>query len=526
MQVKLFLYTFIVLALMQCWSCKKDKGPDVEPILSVSRSVIEVGNYAEYYDTVKISANVAWTIELPEEAKSWLLVVPWVSPQGDSATVTIKVLKDNHLPAQTATVTIMPVRSDVPAQQFTVTRKQFITEWKKCYGGQVDDQFNAMAVLPNGQIVFSGSSHTGDGDAFGYTGSPKGWILRTGSDGNMIWQKQAVPATGFLHGEYRSVAATGDGGSVSAGYVNINYGFDVSVTRSDADGNVIWNKTFGGTGSDQAYNIISTANGGFLLSGETSSQDGDVKLNHGALDLWVLKLDANGNVMWEKTFGGTDNDMFGKITVCSDGGYLLCGTSKSNNSGDVPVSHGDEDIFIVKLDAAGNKQWTKTYGGALRDGAGSIIGDTDGGCIIAGNTNSSDGDLVGRNKNLNHDMWVLKLNKDGQIVWKTALGGGRQDFASSLVRLPNGNIAIAGSAESSDGDVIGNRGGYDVWVVVLNSRGKMLWQRTFGSYTGDYNEHIGVTADGSLLVANLTDGNELDVSGSHGRFEAWVFKLK
>jgi hypothetical protein len=123
-------------------------------------------------------------------------------------------------------------------------------------------------------------------------------------------------------------------------------------------------------------------------------------------------------------------------------------------------------------------------------------------------------------------MWVFKLNKDGQIVWKTTLGGGSEDFANSLVRLPNGNIAIAGSASSSNGDVTGNRGGHDVWVVVLNSRGKKLWQRTFGSYNGDYNKHIEVTADGSLLVANSTDGNALDVSGNHGNDDAWVFKLK
>lgn len=524
MRMKLFLYPFIVLALIYCCSCGKDH--DIEPIVNVSRDIIEVGNEVDYFDTVEISSNVRWTIHLSEGAEKWLLAAPSISLEGGNSIVTIKVIANNYVPSQTAILSIMPDGSEVPARQITITRKQFNIEWKKCYGGQGEDQFDAMAVLPNGQIVFSGFTQSGDGDALGYSGSFKEWVLRSNSDGNIIWQKQVVGTTGFIGGHYRSVAATSDGGSVSAGYLNVNYNSDASVARYNANGNMIWNKAYGGTGHDQAYRIINTADGGFLVSGETNSQDGDVKLNHGAIDLWVFKLDANGNLIWEKTFGGAGDEIYGVIAACSDGGYMLSGMSKSNATGDVPASHGNEDMFVVKLDAAGNKVWTKTFGGTLREDAGSVIGDTDGDCIIAGCTNSSDGDLVGRPRNLNRDMWVFKLNKEGQIVWKATLGGGSEDFANSLVRLPNGNIAIAGSAESNNGDVTGNRGGHDVWVVVLNSRGKKLWQRTFGSYTGDYNNHIEVTADGSLLVANSTDGNALDVSGNHGNDDAWVFKLK
>jgi hypothetical protein len=525
MRIKLFLYPFVILALIHCYSCGKDNEV-VEPIVNVSRDIVEVGNEVDYSDTVEITTNVSCTIRLSEGAESWLAVTPSISPEGGNSIVTIGVKANNYLPSQTATLSIMPEGSDVPVRQITITRKQFSFEWKKCYGGQGEDQFDAMTVLPNGQIVFSGFTQSGDGDALGYSGSFKSWVFRSNSDGSMIWQKQVVGTTGFISGQYRSVAATSDGGTVSAGYVNNNYNLDASVARYDANGNVIWNKTYGGTGQDVANRIINTPDGGFLVSAETNSQDGDVKLNHGAFDLWVFKLDANGNLIWEKTFGGAADDILGGIATCSDGGYMLSGMSKSNATGDVPASHGNEDIFVVKLDAAGNKVWTKTFGGTLREDAGSVIGDTDGGCIIAACTNSSDGDLVGRKQNLNRDMWVFKLNKDGQIVWKTTLGGGREDFANSLARLPNGNIAIAGSSESNNGDVAGNLGGHDVWVVVLNSRGKKLWQRTFGSYTGDYNSDIKVTADGSLLVANSTDGNELDVSDNHGNDDAWVFKLK
>jgi hypothetical protein len=139
----------------------------------------------------------------------------------------------------------------------------------------------------------------------------------------------------------------------------------------------------------------------------------------------------------------------------------------------------------------------------------------------------SDGDLVGRPyPNLNFDLWVFKLDKDGQIVWKKTMGGGDADFGTALVRLPNGNIAISGSAASNGGDVTTNRGSYDVWVIVLNSRGNMLWQSTFGSVFSEYNNDIGITADGSLLVANSVTSDGGDVSGNHGRTDAWVIKFK
>lgn len=531
MRSKFFLYPFIILALLYCSSCGKDDDNYVEPIIDVSRDIVEVGNEVAYYDTVGITSNVRWTVGLSEGAEKWLMAAPSVSVDGISKVLDIRVVANNYLPSQTATISIMPEGSEVPVRQITITRKYFSLDWKRCYGGQGEDYFDAMTALPNGQIVFSGFTQSGDGDALGYSGSFKSWVFRSNSDGAMIWQKQEVGTTGFIGGQYRSVAATSDGGTVSAGYVNVNYSFDASVARYDANGNVIWNKTYGGTGSDQAYSIINTADGGFLVSGESNSQDGDVKLNHGAIDLWVFKLDANGNLIWEKTFGGAGDDIMGVIAACSDGGYVMSSMSKSNATGDVPASHGNEDLFVVKLDAAGNKVWTKTFGGSLREDAGSIIGDTDGGCIIAGCTNSTDGDLAARKLNPYwntsiRDTWIFKLNKDGQIVWQVNPGGSGEDFANSLVRMPNGNIAIAGSSASNDGDVTSNRGDHDVWVVVLNSRGKKLWQRSFGSYNGDYNHHIEATADGSLLVANSTRGNAIDVSGNHGNTDAWVFKLK
>jgi hypothetical protein len=507
------------------YSCKKDDTPTPDPLLNISRTNIEVGNDVDYTDTVLIQSNLDWSISVSAGATAWLSVDP-VKKSGDSTVVTIKVTAANASPAQTATLTITPAGSDVQPRQINITRKAYNLVWKKCYGGTDEDQCYGTAILPNGQFVIAGSSFSTDGDALGNSGANWGWVVRAGSDGNKLWQKEL----GGVGGYFRSVVASPDGGTVSAGYVVApNRYEDLSVVKLDANGNVVWSKTYGGTLSEIAYRIINTADGGYIIAANSSSKDGDVKTNQGNQDLWVLKLDANGNLVWSKTFGGANEDGVYDITACSDGGYVVCGTTRSNNSGDVPASHGRGEYFVVKMDANGNKIWSKTYGGSWDETPNAVIADTDGSCIVTGYTTSYDGDLTGRHNDIDNDMWVMKLNKDGQIVWQVWLGGSNNDVAHSMVRLPDGNIAIGGNSDSHDNGITGNHGGMDVWVVVVNNTGKILWQKTFGSSVADFNTSIAAAADGSIVVTNAVTGNDGDVSGNHGAGwgnDAWVLKLK
>jgi hypothetical protein len=517
----------LIFLVVLGYSCKKeDAEPVAEPMLNISRSTVDVGNDAGFTDTVIVHSNVEWSISLSDGAAAWISVDPIKSESADSTIVKITVTNTSTSPSQVATITITPANPDLPSRQINVSRKSYSLVWQKCFGGSDDDYGNETAVFPNGRFVTVGYTDSNDGDLVGNSVNPlSGWLLGLAGDASKVWQKLVT----YLGAFYASVVANADGSSVSVGYYYPgNTAADFLITKLEANGNLLWSRAYGGTNYDHGSNVIATADGGYLVAGITNSQDGHIKINHGGYDIWVLKLDANGTLVWEKSFGGSGDEYVSGIALCSDGGYMLNGATKSSNSGDVPANRGRDDIFIVKIDASGNKVWTKTYGGSLTDASGSIISDASGGFIVTGTTNSSDGDLKSRPANSNVDMWTFKINNDGEIVWQTILGGSEPDWGNSLVCLPDGKIAVLGGTLSADGDVTAYHGSSDLWVVVLSSTGKKLWQRSFGSSGIDHESHITATTDGSLLVTGETMGNDGDVSGNHGigYNDIWLFKLQ
>ena len=524
MRTKFFPYLVILLLFILGYSCKKDNAK-ADPILNISRADLEVGNDVGYTDTVLIQSNVDWTISVSDEAKAWLSVTPLERTAGDSMVVTIQVTAANTTSFQKATLNITPAGTNLEPRQINVTRKGYSLVWQKCYGGSDDDQGYEAAILPNGEFVTSGYSFSTDGDALGNTVFPVDWTLRVGSDGNKLWQKKVNP----FDLQFRSIAASPDGGTVSLGFAGAvtNAPTNFYVVKFDANGNVVWNRSYGGSKAETPKKIISTADGGYLVSGDTYSMDGDVKANHGVTDLWVVKLDGNGDIVWERTFGGDNLDSYATVAACSDGGFIVFGFTQSNNNGDVGPNHGSlgQDWLVAKVDANGNKLWSRTLGGSALEISSAVIGDTDGGCILMGQANSKDGDLAGRTGS-DIDTWVVKLTKDGEIGWQALLGGPGNGGGLSMVRLPNGNIAIAGSSDAKDRGLSYNGMMLDIWVAVINNRGKMLWQKTFGSSADDSNSGINAAADGTILVTNIVTGNDGDVSGNHGKRDVWMFKLK
>lgn len=520
---KLFQYLVIFLIPGLGYSCKKDhtNSPDPnnpDPILNISRTNIEVGNDIGYTDTVVIQSNVDWTITVSD---TWLSVDPVTKGANDTTIVTIKVKTANTSPTQTATLTITPAGAGLQPKQVNITRKTYSLVWQKCYGGSDNDQCYATAVFPNGQFVATGMSNSTDGDAAGNTGGLSNWTLRANSDGSKLWQNRVAP----LDVEFHSITPSPNGGTVCLANRSVAGSVDIFVTKLDAAGNVNWSKQYGGTNNENSLAIISTPDGGYLVSGDSKSKDGDFVNNQGGSDLYVLKLDADGNKVWLKTFGGVNQDLYATAAVCSDGGYVVVGHTTSNNSGDVGANHGSADLLIVKTDANGNKLWSKTIGGSGLDGFAHVISDADGGCVIMSQTTSIDGDVAGRSGK-DYDTWVVKLTKEGQIGWQTSLGGSGYEVVEGLVRLPNGNIAVLNTSNSTDRGVTGNRGSDDAWIVVLNPVGKKLWQRAFGSSTADYPNCINAGADGSILVTSVVTGNDGDVSGNHGYIDTWIFKLQ
>jgi hypothetical protein len=235
-----------------------------------------------------------------------------------------------------------------------------------------------------------------------------------------------------------------------------------------------------------------------------------------------VKLSATGAIQWQKCLGGSGWDVATSIQQTSDGGFIVAGRTNSND-GDVTGNHGNDDFWVVKLSATGEIQWQKSLGGSNDDWATSIQQTSDGGFIVAGSTDSNDGDVTGNHGN--DDFWVAKLSSTGAIQWQKSLGGSGDELAESTQQTSDGGFIVTGWTTSNDGDVTGNHGGKDFWVVKLSSTGAIQWQKSLGGSGTDVAESIQQTSDGGFIVAGYTASNDGDVTGNHGYDDFWVVKL-
>jgi hypothetical protein len=323
-----------------------------------------------------------------------------------------------------------------------------------------------------------------------------------------------------------SIEQTTDGGYIVAGFSNStdgdvtgnHGGSDYWVVKLDVSGNITWQKTLGGSGNDNASSIQQTTDGGYIVAGKTDSNDGDVSGNFGLWDIWVLKLDASGSITWKKLLGGSLSESASSIQQTTDGGYIVSGESDSND-GDVTVNNGFTDSWIVKLDASGNITWEKSLGGSQSEYSHSIQQTTDGGYIVAGYSNSNDGDVIG-NQGM-WDYWVLKLDVFGNIIWQKSLGGTSIDKAYSIKQTMDGGYILAGYSSSNSGDISLN----DYWAVKLDTAGGITWQKSLGGSGDDWANSIQQTTDGGYIVAGWSNSNDGDVTGSNGNNDYWIVKL-
>lgn len=345
---------------------------------------------------------------------------------------------------------------------------------------------------------------------------------------NIQWQK----AFGGTSNEYaRSIIQTTDDGYIVSGYTYSNNG-DVSGNHGDADywlvkinstGTIEWQKTFGGSGEDWARRIRKTTDGGFIVIGRTNSNNGDVTGFHGgSWDCWIIKLDSAGNIIWQKTLGGSSVDQGYDIQQTSDNGYIVtCGSN--SNDGDITGNHGGSDFWVVKLNATGSIIWQKSLGGTGDDLGGSVQQTFDGGYIVGGNSNSTNGDVTGNHGN--DDFWVVKLDSEGNISWQKSLGGSGFDGFQCIKQAIDGGYLVSGYTFSNNGDVTGNHGNYDVWVIKLNSLGNITWQKTLGGTNSDQAKYIQQTIDEGIIIVGNTKSNNGDVSNNQGDWDYWVVKL-
>ena len=341
------------------------------------------------------------------------------------------------------------------------------------------------------------------------------------------WQKSLG---GGMYDYSKEIDHTSDGGFITIGYTESNNG-DVSfnrgagdwwIVKTNAAGTIEWGKTYGGTGFDYGYSIQQTSDGGYIAAGYTESNDGDVISNNGGGDSWIIKLDAFGAIEWQKTFGGSLTDNAQCVRQTADDGYIICGYSESSD-GDVTGNHGGGDCWIIKLNELGSLEWQTALGGSSYDFAQDIKQTPDGGYVMSGGSNSNDGDVTGQNGN--GDCWIAKLDLTGTIIWENSLGGSNYDFGQSIEMTDDGGYIIAGYSESNDVDVSGQHGNGDCWIIKCNNSGNLQWQKSLGSTGNDYAFCIQQLTAGGYLLTGYSEMNDGDVSGNHGNYDCWIVKL-
>ena len=318
---------------------------------------------------------------------------------------------------------------------------------------------------------------------------------------------------GYILGGQSTSAAGGDKTESSRGS-------DFWVVKLDASGNKQWDRTFGGDNSEELVAVEQTRDGGYVLGGTSNSGVSGNKTapNQGPVlsnDYWVVKIDAVGAKQWDRTFGGSELENLGDLRQTQDGGYLLGGTSNSGISGNktqpnrsLPGTYIGPDYWVVKLDASGNKQWDRVFGGHHNEELYSVQQTDDGGYVLGGYSMSdATGDKTEPNRGTgvpfrSADFWVVKLDASGAKLWDRTLGGTDNDRLYSLQQTADGGFLVGGSSFSG---VSGNKtqpaqGLQDFWVVKLNAAGTQQWDRTFGGVQTDALSSLRQTTDGGYVL--------------------------
>ncbi|MEP3838829.1 MAG: hypothetical protein ABJM36_14345 [Algibacter sp.] len=263
-------------------------------------------------------------------------------------------------------------------------------------------------------------------------------------------------------------ASNGEGNSKdsSSKFSKIQHaGGDYWAIKINVLGEIEWRNYYGGSFTDTPYDVIQTEDNGFLLVGSSDSNDVDITGNIGTYDFWVVKISETGALLWEKSFGGSQTDEARAIVKSEDGNYIIVGNTRSNDN-HVSINKGAADLWAIKISPTGNLIWEQSFGGTSFDVAQSISKTEDNNYIISGNSRSMDGDVT--NNYGQNDAWLLKIDTNGKLLWQKTIGGTEIDFAYDAVELNNKSIIVVGDTSSSNFDLSTNHGFSDLLIYKLN----------------------------------------------------------
>lgn len=352
-----------------------------------------------------------------------------------------------------------------------------VLEWQHCLGGS-DDDMNTSVIRPahDGGYILGGTTLSFDGDV----------------------QCSAMPTS------------------------------RIWVTKLNEVGVPQWNTCLGGSQVDGFADILPTS-GGYLVFGTTASMDGDASSNNGGQDALLVKLDYEGNTLWSRCYGGERNDGGRGLIETTNGNYLLIagtgsidGDLTGQNPYNLEVTSGTTG-WLLMVDPVGDILWQRCVGGSNLDFLRGARELSDGSFVVVGSSNSLDGDLPINQGGL--DAWVLKLDSNGDLMQSRTFGGSESDEFMNCVVRPDGTTLAAGSTRSSDGDITDQRGISDGWVVLISPAMEIIWQRTMGGSAFDQIEDVTATTDETAAMVGLSLSSDGDLTGNNGETDVWVMKL-
>ena len=317
--------------------------------------------------------------------------------------------------------------------------------WEKTFGGTHSDGGLSVQQTTDGGYIIAGDTYS-----FGKGGSRDFYLIKTDASGNQIWSKTFGGSDDELA---RCVQQTTDGGYIIAGEVWYETaGEDIYLVKTDASGKELWSKTLGLRTYDIAYSVQQTNDGGYIIVGETSTASQ-------GYDVWFIKTDANGEELWSKTFGGANTDGGRSVQQTTDGGYIIAGHTSSFGA-------GGWNVYLIKTDDNGNEVWSKTFGGSTYDYGNSVQQTADGGYIICGFTGSFGAGAT--------DLWLIKTDGDGNEDWSKTFGGSEYDRGWSVQQTSDDGYIIAGDTESF------GAGSSDVYLVYVSQGADFVASPTMG----------------------------------------------
>jgi hypothetical protein len=359
------------------------------------------------------------------------------------------------------------------------------TLWTRTYGGGDLEEGWCVQQTHDGGYIIAG--HTA---SFG-AGNYDVYVVKTATNGDTVWTRSyggGATDMGFF------VQQTSDGGYIIAGQTE-SFGagsYDVWLIKTDANGDTLWTRTYGGGDNDKGFSVQQTSDGGYIIVGYTCS------FGAGTEDVYLVRTDSSGDTLWTHTYGRRYDDYGRSVQQTSDGGYIIAGYTESFGA-------GATDVYLLKTDSSGDTLWTRTYGGDQRDYGWEVVVTPDGGFAVAAHTASFG---AGRD-----DVYLVKTDASGDSLWTRTYGGSLLDHGFSLQHTSDGGYVVAGYTNSF------GAGGYDLYVVKTDANGDILWTRTYGGSGYDYARSVRQTTDGGYIVAGYTE------SFGAGGYDVYLVKL-